>query len=60
VTIEPSKKKAFEAPIGDAIYGEIGMVTGGEIFRVSCSQKKTFIEANTFDLKEAWKKPLNF
>jgi len=45
---------------GDAIYGEISMVTGGEIFHVGGSQKKTIIEANIFDLKETWKTPLNF
>ncbi len=60
VTIEPSKKKASEALIGDAIYREICMVTGGEIFRVNGSQKKAIIEANIFDLKEALKNPLNF
>jgi hypothetical protein len=32
VTIDPKKKKSLEAPLGGAIFGEIGMVTEEEIF----------------------------
>ena len=60
VTIDPSKKKSFEELLGDAVYGEIGLVTEGEILRVTGLQKKTIIEANIFDLKESWQKPLRF
>jgi phosphoribosylformylglycinamidine (FGAM) synthase-like enzyme len=60
VTIDPSKKKTFEEFIGEASCGEIGVVTEGEIFRVVGLHKKTVIEANIFDLKEAWQKPLKF
>jgi phosphoribosylformylglycinamidine synthase len=60
VTIDPKKKKAFEEHLGDAVHGEIGLITGGEIFRVIGLQNKTVIEANIFDLKEAWQKPLRF
>jgi hypothetical protein len=60
VTIDPKKKKAFEELLGDAVYGEIGLVTEGETFRVIGLQNKTIIEANIFDLKETWQKPLRF
>jgi phosphoribosylformylglycinamidine synthase len=60
VTIDPKKKKAFEELLSDTIYGEIGLVTEREIFRVIGLQNKTIIEGNIFDLKEAWQKPLRF
>jgi len=58
VTIDPRKKKTFETNLGDAIYGEIGVVTGNEIFRVVGIDGKTVIEANVDDLKETWQRPL--
>jgi len=60
VTLDPSKKKAFEALLGDAIYGETGVVSDDEIFRIIGLHGKTIIEANIYDLKEAWQKPLRF
>lgn len=60
VTLDPSKKKAFETLLGDAIYGEIGVVSDDEIFRIVGLDGKTIIEANIDDLKEAWQKPLKF
>ncbi len=60
VTLDPSKKKAFETLLGDAIYGEIGVVSDDEIFRIIGLDGKTIIEANIDDLKEAWQKPLKF
>ena len=60
VTLDPSKKKAFEALLGNAIHGEIGVVLGNEIFRMIGLHGKTVIEANIYDLKEAWQRPLKF
>ena len=57
---EISRKKSFEKLLGDVVYGEIAVVTEGEIFRVIGLQKKTIIETNIFKLKEAWQKPLRF
>jgi hypothetical protein len=54
------KKESFEKLLGDVLYGEIGVVTEGEIFRMISLQKKTVIEANIFELKEACQKPLRF
>jgi phosphoribosylformylglycinamidine synthase len=60
VTLPPAKKKAFEALLGDAIYGKIGVVSDNEIFRVAGLDGKKIIKANIYDLKEAWQKPLRF
>jgi len=59
-TIDPTKKSAFEALLGDAIYGEIGVVTNDEIFRMVGLHGKTVVEANIYDLKEVWQKTLRF
>jgi phosphoribosylformylglycinamidine synthase II len=60
VTLDPSKKKRFDSILGDAIYGEIGAVSGKEILRMVGLQGKTILEANLHDLKEAWQKTLRF
>ena len=60
VTLDPSKKKAFEELLSDSIYGEIGIVLDHEIFRIIGLGGKKIIEANIYDLKEAWQKPLKF
>ena len=60
VTVDPSKKKAFEALLADAAYGETGVVSAHETFRVTGLAGKIVIEANIYDLKEAWQKPLRF
>jgi len=60
VTIDPGKKSAFEALLGDAVYGEIGMVSDDEIFRMVGLHEKRVVEANIYDLKEAWQKTLRF
>ncbi len=60
VTLDPSKKKAFETLLGDIVYGEIGVVSENDIFRVIGLAGKIAIEASIFDLKEAWQKPLKF
>ena len=60
MTIDPSKKMAFETLLGDAVFGEIGVVSDHELFRVIGLKGKKIIEANIYDLKEAWQKPLRF
>jgi phosphoribosylformylglycinamidine synthase len=60
VTLDPSKKKAFETVFNDAIYGEIGIVLEGKVFRIMGLEGKKIVEANIDDLKEAWQKPLRF
>jgi phosphoribosylformylglycinamidine synthase len=60
VTINPKKKKFFEALLGDAIYGEIGIVIDKEIFRLVGIHGRTAVEAKINNLKEAWQRPLRF
>jgi len=60
VTIDPKKKKPFETLLGNAVYGEIGVVREDEVFRVVGLQNKTIIETNIYDLKEAWQRTLRF
>ncbi|MDI7260532.1 MAG: phosphoribosylformylglycinamidine synthase subunit PurL [Thermodesulfobacteriota bacterium] len=60
VTIDPLKKKAFEALLGNTVYGEIGVVAEGDAIRITGLKGRMVIEANIFDLKEAWQKPLRF
>lgn len=60
VTLDPSKKGAFENLLADADYGEIGVVSGHEVFRIIGLHGKTVIEANIYDLKEAWQRTLRF
>jgi phosphoribosylformylglycinamidine (FGAM) synthase-like enzyme len=60
VTLDPSKKKTFETLLGDAIYGEIGVVSDSKILQIIGLDGKKIIKANIDDLKEAWQKPLRF
>ncbi len=60
VTISPDKKSAFEDLLGNVVYSEIGRVTQWEIFRVIGLKGERIIEANIYDLKEAWQRPLRF
>jgi hypothetical protein len=54
------KKKTFEKLLGDVVYGEIGVLTEGETLHIVGLHRKKIIEANIYDLKEAWQKPLRF
>ncbi len=60
VTIDPSKKRGFETLLGDAVRGRIGAVLASETFRIIGLHGRPVIEANIYDLKEAWQKPLRF
>jgi phosphoribosylformylglycinamidine synthase len=60
VTIDPSKKGAFETLLADTMVGEIGVVSTGDILHAVGLHGKTIIQANIYELKEAWQKPLRF
>jgi phosphoribosylformylglycinamidine synthase len=60
VIVDPKRKKSFETLLGDAIYGEIGVVIDDEIFRVIGLHGRTVAEAKINELKEIWQKPLRF
>ena len=46
VTLDPSKKKAFESLLGDAVFGEIGMISDQGLFRITGLHGKIVIEAD--------------
>jgi phosphoribosylformylglycinamidine synthase len=60
VTLDPSRKKAFESLLGDAVFGEIGVISDESLFRVTGLQGKIVVEADIMDLREAWQKTLRF
>jgi phosphoribosylformylglycinamidine synthase subunit PurSL len=60
VTITPANKKAFEAFLNEVVYGEIGVVSSDNMFRVLGLQGKKVIEAPIDGLKEVWQKTLKF
>jgi phosphoribosylformylglycinamidine synthase len=60
VTLDPSKKSAFEALLGDSTFGDIGVVSRGDVFHVTGLDGKTIVQANLSELREAWQKPLRF
>ena len=60
VTIGPGNKEAFETCLKGNIFAEVGKVTGGKEFKVQGLGGEIVIQADIFDLKEAWKRPLQF
>jgi phosphoribosylformylglycinamidine synthase len=58
VTISPDKKGAFEGVLGGSVYGLLGEVTTGPVFKVVGLSGREIIRADIQDLKEAWKRPL--
>jgi phosphoribosylformylglycinamidine synthase len=60
VTVTPEHKRAFEAMMNQVVYGEVGVVSDDQKFRVLGLQGKNVIEAPIDDLKEVWQKPLKF
>jgi len=60
VTIRPEDKKAFETCLQGNVFAEVGMVTAGKDFRVHGLRNNVVMQAKILDLKEAWKRPLQF
>jgi len=57
VTIDETKKKAFEDIMGGLKYACIGRVTDADILQVSGVDGKTIVTEKVSDLKGAWKEP---
>ena len=55
VTVDPSKKEAFEAHFSGLNLGLVGHTTESTLFRVQNGQGTVIIEENVLDLKAAWK-----
>ena len=60
VTIDPAKKTDFESSLTDSVWGEIGVVSGKQIFRITGLKGKIVIQSTLAELKESWQKTLRF
>ena len=58
VEVEPGRRAAFEAALGDVPFGQVGAVRGGRGFHVTGLDGRTVVDADIFDLKEAWQATL--
>ncbi len=57
VTIDPSRRDAFEKIFAGMAIGLIGTVTGSPLFRICGGNGSAIIEEDVPLLKECWKKP---
>jgi phosphoribosylformylglycinamidine synthase len=57
VTIDETKKKAFEDIMSGLKYARIGRVTDADILQVSGIDGNTIVNEKVSDLKGAWKEP---
>jgi phosphoribosylformylglycinamidine synthase len=55
VTVDPSKREAFEAHFSGLKMGLVGRTTESPLFRVKSRQGTWIMEENVLELKEAWK-----
>ena len=60
VSVPPAKKEEFEKAIAGNVFAAIGEVTNDGILTIDGSVGNTVVRASLDELKEAWKKPLNF
>ena len=60
VTVSPEKKIAFENHMEGSIFAEIGEVKKNRDFRVTGTTGKLIVDANIYDLKKVWQKPLDW
>ncbi len=56
VTVDPTKKDAFESTMGLQSYAGIGRVTDDDRFYVRGFDGKTAVSAGIYELKEPWQK----
>jgi phosphoribosylformylglycinamidine synthase len=60
VTVHPHHKTAFEEVMKGKVCAEIGTVVSGTDFTIIGLQGETVLDADIFELKEAWQKTLRF
>jgi len=60
VTVSPDKKDAFEQCLDGNTLAEIGRITADQRFKVTGLKGQVMIDADIFELKEAWQKTLKF
>jgi phosphoribosylformylglycinamidine synthase len=60
VTVHPENQSAFEDYLRGNVFAEAGQVVGGGAFTVFGLNGKAVVQADIFDLKESWQRPLRF
>jgi phosphoribosylformylglycinamidine synthase len=60
VTVHPENQVAFEDRLKGNRFAEVGKITEGRTFKVVGLSEKVVVQADIFDLKEAWQRPLRF
>ena len=60
VTVHPENQAAFEGCLKGNAFAEIGKVIEGRALRVVGLSGKIAVQADIFDLKETWQRPLRF
>ncbi len=60
VTVHPENQAAFEDCLKGNAFAEVGKVIEGRAFKVAGLSAKVVVQADIFDLKEAWQRPLRF
>jgi len=60
VEVEKSKQKEFEKAMQGVSFGLIGCVSGGRNLKAYGLDGRPCVEADIYDLKEAWQKPLRW
>ena len=58
VEVATERRAAFEAALGDVPFGQVGVVMEGRRFTVKGLDGRAVVDADIFDLKEAWQAPL--
>ena len=60
VTVHSENQAAFEDCLKGNCFAEVGKMAEGRTFKVLGLGKKIVVQADIFDLKEAWQQPLRF
>ncbi len=60
VTVHPENQTSFEDCLKGVTFSEVGKVIEGSNFMIIGLKGKAVVRASIFDLKEAWKRPLQF
>jgi len=60
VEVRPEHQKPFETLVKDIPWGLLGKVTSEPILKINGLNKKTIINENIYDLKDAWQSPLRW
>jgi phosphoribosylformylglycinamidine synthase len=60
VTVHPEDQAAFEECLRGKVFAAIGRVVAGNNFTILGLKGKAVVQADIWQLKEAWQRPLRF